>query len=168
MSAIPVCCTAKVIESLLDQSRHHHNRIVPNSPRSFVVITHVEDKKALIPDHPPPPSLRPFSTPFLAKSADEVAEYLPTARYFVILDDRSSTDGTVLLAKKDRQNMRNPLQTVRAAFEVAQLQLVALEVGCGDFIELQNAVSKIGGGYRAAPQAQRGGAAPPKPSKHCS
>jgi hypothetical protein len=58
--------------------------------------------------------------------------------------------------------MRNPLQTVRAAFEVAQLQLVALEVGCGDFIELQNAASKTEGVYRAASQTQKGGTAPPK------
>ncbi|KFA79252.1 hypothetical protein S40288_10712 [Stachybotrys chartarum IBT 40288] len=135
---------------------------VPNSLRSFVIITSVEDGKALIPDHPSPPSLQPFSTPFLGKLADEITEYLPTTRYFVILDDRSSTDETVLLAKKDQQNTGNPLQTVRATFEVAQLQLVALEVGCGDFIELQNAASKTEGVYRAAPQTQKGGAAPPK------
>ncbi|KFA80959.1 hypothetical protein S40288_11548 [Stachybotrys chartarum IBT 40288] len=157
MSTIPVCCTAEaalpVLESLLNQAHEYHARLVPDPSHYFTIITEIKNGEAFIPADPSLPPLQPFTSPFLGKSVQEVAKCLPKTRYFAVIDDRSH-DETALLVKQNLRHPDRPLQTVRVAFQVSEIEMVSMNVGSGGIEELQDAANRAGGVYAAKSREQ--------------
>lgn len=79
---------------------------------------------------------------------------------FAILDERSESDDTAILVSRAPDGN---ISTVRAAFDLVQIQLVALKVGSGGFEELQSIAATSGGVLRSNNEnAKKGGATPRK------
>lgn len=91
---------------------------------------------------------------------EEVSQRIRNVDLFAILDERSESDDTAILVSRAPDGK---ISTVRAAFDLVQIQLVALQVGSGGFEELQSIAATSGGVLRSNNEnVKKGGATPRK------
>jgi hypothetical protein len=157
----------KDVETFLNDAYTGSEQLVPGTPPSLVILTITntsdEGNDALSSSASQPP-LQPFTSPFLGQSVEESAQhpFFHNASFFAALDERSSRDGTALLAARDPNGS---VHTVRATFSEVQRTLISLRIGSIGFDEIQSIAADQGnGGIYGVPAPglgpQQGGPAP--------
>lgn len=145
-----------VVENFLADALAGSNKLVPKTPPRLGIVT----ADGEIPTVASEPPLRPFTSPFVRQSVEEVSRQLGGATYFAVLDEQSTEDKTAVLG---RRNPDGSVETVRVAFDAAQSLLTSLDVGTLGFYEIQHIAASSGGVYRPKYEAsKKGGPAPRK------
>jgi hypothetical protein len=152
----------QVIDRFLDEAHQEHNCLVPDSARVFALVTKIRDGVADVPQTASQPPTRDYTSPFIGNTVDQVSSRLPGTWHFAILDDKTVSNGYVLLVRRNLQDESTPAQTVRVTFAQAQSELIALNIGSKDFATLVDAANSAGGVYSAPAPTRKGGPAPRK------
>ncbi|KAL1615676.1 hypothetical protein SLS56_011727 [Neofusicoccum ribis] len=157
----PVCCTAEVpastVNKLLDDAHAGSERLAPGSPRVLAVATSAAEAQA--PTTATLPPVQQSAPPFPKQTAEHVAQHVGSAAFFVLLDERSVTDDTAVLAAR---RAGGAVDTVRVAFSAVQHLLASLDMATMGFAEIQSIAEANGGVYGGGGAPRQGGPAPRK------
>jgi hypothetical protein len=155
------------VDTFLKDAYTGSEQLVPGTPPSLVILTtdNTSDKgsDALSSSASQPP-LQPFTSPFLGQSIEDAAQHpiFQQASFFAVLDERSASDNTALLASRKPDGS---VHTVRATFSEVQRTLISIGIGSMGFAEIQSIAQGNDGVYGAPAPGQGPQKGNPAPRK---